>query len=459
MLCKVIPVLLLATLHVSNNDINKRDNYTKDEYINKTEYRDLQFQNPSSVARLNLDRPDNNTRAQLNFDQLGRNMTRQLYKNTANYDTTLSLGLLLSKLEMQLKGLEDTVHDLRNRSIKPNKVESIAKRVDQVHDSIVEIQQRNRTNLSVPGTLREKIPCNLCDVGWLFIAGPGRSGSTTLRDMLNIIPGVYIAGENRNLPSRLFDIYTRQYLSGSTCRGWAPTHTSAEIPISELSMSASERQKMLRLELECQLNSGQYYTNSSHIHNGAAWWHHSIDMANLKCKLQDLTKVLLGEYSTSSTKIVGFKEIRLDEHLLDFMHFLFPCSRFLVSTRQNIHEQAHSALRYGFHGLHTSKRADRNAKNENTLAKLFKSKKHILESWAQRQPRERAHLIRLEEFSPLNFTRVLRWMNISECYYRKIMQSNKNGGRNQHKWGSLSRNTSILQGQCILNDVGWHNKS
>ena len=41
--------------------------------------------------------------------------------------------------------------------------------------------------------------CNLCSRKWLFVAATDRSGSTTIMNMLNQIPGFRIHGENRDL--------------------------------------------------------------------------------------------------------------------------------------------------------------------------------------------------------------------------------------------------------------------
>ena len=37
--------------------------------------------------------------------------------------------------------------------------------------------------------------CDLCADNWIIVVGTGRSGSTTIADMLNQVPGVYTAGE------------------------------------------------------------------------------------------------------------------------------------------------------------------------------------------------------------------------------------------------------------------------
>ena len=60
------------------------------------------------------------------------------------------------------------------------------------------------------------------DQKWLFVFGMGRSGSTTLKNMLNQVPGIYIGGETNNLVGLLTTVMTTIFLSKREVRPHGP---------------------------------------------------------------------------------------------------------------------------------------------------------------------------------------------------------------------------------------------
>ena len=68
-----------------------------------------------------------------------------------------------------------------------------------------------------------------------------------------------------------------------------------------------------------------------------AWGHPNIDLPGILCTLQLYVKQILGAYDMSSTRIIGFKEIRhVNTEQLQFFRLLFPCGRYIINTRQDL---------------------------------------------------------------------------------------------------------------------------
>eukprot|EP00403_Amphidinium_massartii_P044564 CAMPEP_0178459736 /NCGR_PEP_ID=MMETSP0689_2-20121128/48302_1 /TAXON_ID=160604 /ORGANISM="Amphidinium massartii, Strain CS-259" /LENGTH=272 /DNA_ID=CAMNT_0020086259 /DNA_START=126 /DNA_END=944 /DNA_ORIENTATION=- len=142
--------------------------------------------------------------------------------------------------------------------------------------------------------------CDLCadDVQWVFILGTGRSGSTTILDMMNSIPGVDVNGENDGLMTDLRHIYAK--------------------------LDALQSIK------------------------ADAWKHHDVDFDELLCDVQQVVRTSLG-FDPSRVWAAGFKEVRHHEiEDLDFFRKAFPCARFIVNYRKNITTQLESQEALGW---------------------------------------------------------------------------------------------------------------
>jgi len=147
---------------------------------------------------------------------------------------------------------------------------------------------------SVAGThlqtaCHRKSRCNLTAHEWIIILGTGRSGSTTLLEMVNLLPGVELNGENNGA---LFTFYNlKERLS------WGPMN--------------EDILKVRELEIHCLVQR---------------WF------------------LRAGETDCSSRTIVrGFKEIRYhDPAILEFISASFPSARFVVNYRQDYRAQLSS---------------------------------------------------------------------------------------------------------------------
>jgi len=209
--------------------------------------------------------------------------------------------------------------------------------------------------------------CQLCGANWLFVVATGRSGSTTVLEMLNALPMVYLAGENGGILTAIRKLYNNQI------QALISKKTTA----------------------------------------GGAWSHAKINNQRVLCAIQKMTKSIMGEFTTKrSPRMIGFKEIRYDySEDLAFLQRVFPCARFVVNTRRNLKEQAGSAFYETF-------------KNAQSKAK---EKTGVLKAWRSKFNPKRTFLLELEDFTTDKFNEMLKWLKVTGCKYTSVAHAN-NGG-------------------------------
>ena len=142
--------------------------------------------------------------------------------------------------------------------------------------------------------------CDLCATKWLLVIATGRSGSTTILNMLNILPHVNNMGEDKG-----------------------------------------------QLKPFVTLSQDLNYTQSiSKPNRHDAWYHFANDIHGVYCLAQ---KWLKSKYPVpNDTMYFGFKEIRYNNvEDLDFIEKAFPCAHIILNTRQNVTAQAQSAFQQG----------------------------------------------------------------------------------------------------------------
>jgi len=181
--------------------------------------------------------------------------------------------------------------------------------------------------------------CQPCQRRFLMVITNGRSASTTLTWMLDLLPGVRMAGENNNA---LYHIKT---------------------------MMDSIFQGTTSMMLDTSNETDPY----------SAWYHHPILPGTLSCASQKIIETIipppsLKNYQYPSTHegqesqskqyeqrdeeeegemILGFKTIRLLNtipikkipQVVKFLSEHFPCTRYIVNHRSGVREQAESWLR------------------------------------------------------------------------------------------------------------------
>jgi hypothetical protein len=249
--------------------------------------------------------------------------------------------------------------------------------------------------------------CDLCnDFNWLFIASTGRSGSTTVLNMINDIPGIYLRGENYGVGNIMYDL-----------------HKAAR-----------------RSEFKSRDPFG-------------AWQHSDINKHELLCRMQAYVVILMGNgYNRTSHKVIGFKEIRFRgrNDVLEFMsETLFPCAKFIINTREDASAQEKSRKEF-FRGSNASMVEDNN----------------LMLQWAQKSnlnkdKNVRSYFMTLEAdgFTINRFNQVLPFLGVKDCAYTDIYHSNdrKFGGYDQNDTVFLreGNRTHFHEGACTFDSHAW----
>ena len=228
---------------------------------------------------------------------------------------------------------------------------------------------------------QHKPRCDLCSRRWLFVASiGGRSGSTTILDMLNAHPAIALAGENQ----------------GALMHAMALWDSVAD--------------------------NGPWYNGADAFSRGAL---HPDDVL---CDLQALfANIATPAKQAATTAIHGFKEVGFGwkppgmnethgtHHLrnyaasLAFLNALFPCNRILVSDRR------------------TKSSAPLTPEAMNAVMRAE------WKPYLARGAAWRSRWLDLEDFSADNFTRILQWMGepspaAGGCAYTDVLAANSGGG-------------------------------
>ena len=206
-----------------------------------------------------------------------------------------------------------------------------------------------------------------CERNWLFQVSTGRSGSTSLMNMLNDLPNVYIAGENAGLFESLYAL-----------------HKSS-----------------IRTRFRERRNS--------------AWWHHPVDRSKLRRIVRTYVESAIGLKQNQNYAWVGFKEIRFEtDDELDYLLSLFPCSKVIVNIRRDVV------------GQHKSRATFKKATPIPISA--LKSQNDMLLKWSEKHP-NRVFTLALEDFNLDNFDRLAVWLDFPNCHFKQIAHANRGGYR------------------------------
>ncbi|CAK9082518.1 Uncharacterized protein SCF082_LOCUS39216, partial [Durusdinium trenchii] len=217
-------------------------------------------------------------------------------------------------------------------------------------------------------------PCEERCVPAVWVVSAGRSGSTTLLEMLNQIPGYEIMGENQGMWGSLFDL-------------------------------AEQRKKMVK-KYEASAEYLMYRQSEQR------------NMSQLRCAFQ---LRVLGEINPdSNAEVVGFKEIRWDFERglgdLKLLMEVFPCSMALLSYRRNLKAEAQS--RHESLGAFPESNLRRD--NEAMLG-------------LHRAMPKRTFLMAVEDFSVAFFNQMLDFLGKKDCRYTDVLHDNA-GSSYTHDW-------------------------
>mmetsp|Transcript_3762 Transcript_3762/g.4933 ORF Transcript_3762/g.4933 Transcript_3762/m.4933 type:complete len:389 (-) Transcript_3762:169-1335(-) len=250
--------------------------------------------------------------------------------------------------------------------------------------------------------------CAPCNRRYILILATARSASTTLTKMMNFLPNVRLAGENRNflfIASNLINNF----------RGGEKGVTTT--PLLD--------QNFDRVD--------------------GAFEHNAIPPQAMSCPVQQALNTLnpppqaiqqndhiqsIQEYDSNT--ILGCKTIRFHkntqewtlEQATDFLKEAFPCSRIIVNIRSNVTSQLHSIE-------DTFKNKKQQVKTENEIIKM---NQYLIDVANMLGPKM-AKVIDMAEWTQnvdiLND--VVDWMGFKNCKFHDVVHENQNGFGRDHE--------------------------
>jgi hypothetical protein len=256
--------------------------------------------------------------------------------------------------------------------------------------------------------------CYPCQRRWLIVLATGRSVSTTLKEMIERLPGIRMTGENNNLVDRFVD-------------------TLQEMPV--------------------------HMTRAT----SPAWSHNPIREESWSCAAQTIFTTVnppklakTGELPESDEQtILGFKEIRIfpndftpttgltqmqiqkiAKDMVERLNHLFPCSRVVVNFRSDVQSQVASHVSR-FH-----------INNEAEALHQIQRDNDILHAFHQAMGRERSFLLDSTTWTKniSAFNQMLDWLGFSDsCHFTAALEYNtKDGYKATKTEAHLSQNCKYL---------------
>ncbi|KAL7576229.1 hypothetical protein ACA910_013710 [Epithemia clementina (nom. ined.)] len=185
--------------------------------------------------------------------------------------------------------------------------------------------------------------CHPCQRRYLILLATGRSGSTTLQEMLGSLPGVRLSGENNGMLGHFMDaiaatrdISPFRVYNAATPPSWSLAWKHAPIPDDAFACVTQQMVETMNPPPKLRLYNHSSTTSLSEEE----------DNNNKETSFQDDDY----EYDDSET-ILGFKTIRFPANLTDdaalqkaaaFLHQAFPCAKFVINLRSDLQAHAHS---------------------------------------------------------------------------------------------------------------------
>ena len=261
--------------------------------------------------------------------------------------------------------------------------------------------------------------CDLCAHRWLFVVSVGgRTGSTTLLEMLLAHPAFDIAGENNGLLGRARAMWDTAALVEQNNAGTDPSKMHI----------AYKRPAVQPLDLLCSLQSFFGAVTETDAGPGAG-------------------------AGAGDHRVRGFKEIRWSPHqlgldaqaglnetaMVEFLDALFPCSRVIFNSRT----AASSTFPWGGGG--------RRGGSDSDAAAMTRSLLDLHHRW-RATPRQRWKSFWLnlgddahpDDFTPAKFNELLDWAGERRCRYTDVGHANQ--GAHFSKMRQL-QTSSLLRGE------------
>ncbi|CAE7763774.1 unnamed protein product [Symbiodinium sp. CCMP2456] len=240
-------------------------------------------------------------------------------------------------------------------------------------DDLLLLQKELRLAQAMPNPPRWT--CEDRCVPAVWVVSPGRSGSTTVLEMLNALPGFAIMGENQAMWGTLYEL-------------------------------AKKRAGALE----------EYRDRGDSMA-----WRQSDDLnwSEILCSYQ--LRVLAEMNPPNDARVVGFKEIRWawseQLHDLELLMEVFPCSFAVLNYRKDIEAEAESRTEATGYFPPTN------------LAEATKAMLSFYENH-----RQRSFLLPLENFSTDLFNQLLRFLGEDQCSFTDVLHDNSHSGYTRGNW-------------------------
>jgi len=223
--------------------------------------------------------------------------------------------------------------------------------------------------------------CRPCMKRFLFIIAQGRSGGTTIKNMVNLLPGVRVSGEIGTTIDKMMDLW-----------------------------------KYVRYGPDDNLKRGRGNMEGP-------WGHYHYTEDYLACPAQDLIESINPpeniEDMNDHDTIIGFKELNV--YTKDHLHYLlkyFPCSRFIFSIRGDKKALKEAQRKHFGQYLPDSQNDGVFRLHRYAQRKGFSDRVYIMDMdrWSQ------------GENNALHFDALARWLGFENCKYSGVLHDNRNVG-------------------------------
>lgn len=247
-----------------------------------------------------------------------------------------------------------------------------------------------------PG-LHGRSRCDLCAGRWLFVVSAGgRTGSTTLLNMLNLHPAFSLAGENNKQLDDAFELWMK-----AAYQRWrsAPWQRDAPNPASLLCLL---QQWFVEISNSPTKHAGGVTSQASAP--GASSFIHGFKEIRWQATAQRLRS------SAAFGPNVDLPPLPpANVSMLHFTSLLFPCSRFIFNTRESPSSLRRKVGRKRFAASHIAALAD------------------LHRSWGAQS---RSFWLPLENFTVGGFNELLSWLGEDGCRFGALLHNNGGGSMN-----------------------------
>lgn len=233
--------------------------------------------------------------------------------------------------------------------------------------------------------------CDLCARDFVIVLATGRSGSTSLLETLNSLPGLSLRGENHATIWSAYDMYQRSVADGP----------------SESHLPSYEHGPLSTQRLLCELQD--FF--EAFDPQAARWQGEQVVMHGFK------ELILPSDTAAMKAPLIDRVEQspqHLDGDAMDgwmkFVLELFPCARIIFNYRRDTVAQANAS----FH------------QRDGATPQWLDAMTTTMRSWHERISNSSAssYLFALEDLSPVEATRMAHWLGFETCTFHALPHAN-----------------------------------